>query len=104
MIHETSKTIISKRKSLFLLKAFSAFNVQKSLNYTQNGNYNNQIYKKLKYLSNDENTYRKMNITNLSLFSQGKKLSKKHVKFPLLFSKIKPNKKNQIYLIMSKEF
>ena len=65
MIHETSKTIISKRKSFFLPKAFSAFNIQKSLNYKQKGNINNQIDKKLKYLSNDENTYRKMNITNL---------------------------------------
>ena len=45
-----------------------------------------------------------MNITNLSLFSQGKKLSKNPVKFPLLFSKIKPNKKNQIKQLMRKEF
>ena len=93
MINETSKTIKSKSKSLFLPKAFSAFNDRKSLNYTQKRNDNNQIDKKLQYLSNDENTYRKMNITNLSLFSQGKKLSKNPLKFPLLFSKIKPNKK-----------
>ena len=47
MINETSKTIKSKSKSLFLPKAFSAFNDRKSLNYTKKRNDNNQIDKKL---------------------------------------------------------
>ena len=95
MIPKTSKMRTTKSKSLFQSKSLKLLkNAREINNIPNNRNSSMQLEKYSKLSYNNENTKRKMNLTNLTPFMKQKSLIiKNDLKLPLLYHKDKKNKK-----------
>ena len=95
LIPKTSKMRTTKSKSLFLSKSFKILKNAREINNIPNNRNNSiQLEKNSKLSFNNENTKRKMNLTNSIPFTKQKSLiNKNELKLPFLYSKDKKKKK-----------
>ncbi len=95
LIPKTSKMRTTKSKSLFLSKSFKILKNAREINNIPNNRNNSiQLEKNSKLSFNNENTKRKMNLTNSIPFTKQKSLIiKNELKLPFLYSKDKKKKK-----------
>ena len=95
LIPKTSKMRTTKSKSLFLSKSFKILKNAREINNIPNNRNNSiQLEKNSKLSFNNENTKRKMNLTNsIPLTKQKSLINKNELKLPFLYSKDKKKKK-----------